>query len=244
MRISLSTYRISPFVRVGEPIEPLYKPGSEWARDAVKGLMHLNSDLLKEKRVDTSLFHNHDELTSKTKPGYPLIIYHYNGGQFLVTGINEGAYAMDQLMALYHGPVVASSRLIVGFSAQPPVVHEIEQKDHPQCYNLYNYLALNSKIHKEFEQANAMQRIVMLEDAIAKHLEKDLFKYLNIELPTPQPILLDLPIIHSALHTYKNHQYLSFNLKFSVNISLPNYLPLGNGKAMGFGILEKYSDAV
>ncbi|MCX6269639.1 MAG: hypothetical protein NTU44_00180 [Bacteroidetes bacterium] len=115
MHLHVTTYRIIPFLSMDEPREPYYKPGSEWLRDAVKGVMHPHSARLKKKDVDTSLFHNHDERNSQNKPCYPLVIYHYTGGQFLVTGINEGAHALRELVALFPEPVRVSSQLIISF---------------------------------------------------------------------------------------------------------------------------------
>ncbi len=240
MKITLCTYRIIPYLKAGEPREPYYKPGSEWVRDAVKGLMHRYSTMLKKQAVDTSLFHNHDEQNSHNKPGYPLIIYHFTGGEFLVTGINEGAYALGQLMALYDEPVNVSQQLMVDFAIYKEIIQDIKIADKPIAYNLHRYLALNSTVHKEFETAGAMRKIIMLEEAIIKHIDKDLFKYLTIDLPAPQVFLLDLPLIEPVRQTYKNHQYLSFNLKFSANLVLPDYLALGNGKAFGYGIIENH----
>lgn len=243
MMISMATYRITPFVNIGEPREPFYQPGAEWMRDAVKGLMHRHSAKLKQEDVDTSLFHNHNELTSHNKPGYPLIIYHCTGGQFFVTGINEGAYALARLMALYHEPVRVAGHLLVSFSKQKETAREIEATDQPVVYTLHNYLPLNAGVHREFEQAGPMRKILMLEEAIRKHLEKDLFKYLHIDLPVTDVVLSDLPEINPRRQTYKNHQYLSFNLEFSARLALPDYLALGNGKAFGYGILEKAAPA-
>ncbi|MCX6269640.1 MAG: hypothetical protein NTU44_00185 [Bacteroidetes bacterium] len=78
----------------------------------------------------------------------------------------------------------------------------------------------------------------MLEEAIRKHLEKDFFKYLSIEHKAADIALTELPLINPQRQTYKNHQYLSFNLSFSSNLLLPDYMALGNGKAFGYGILE------
>lgn len=244
MMISMVTYRINPYLNIGEPRDSYFLPGAEWMRDAVKGLMHRNSALLKNQEVDTSLFHNHNEQTSHNKPGYPLIIYHFTGGHFLVTGINEGAYALSRLIALFREPVRVSNQMLVSFTMVGEINHEIEATQVPVKYQVNNYLALNAEIHKEYESAGPMRKLLILEEAIRKHLEKDLFKYLGIDLALHDLNLSELPDVNPHRQTYKNHHYLSFNLRFSTCLHLPDYIALGNGKAMGFGILEKYSDAV
>jgi hypothetical protein len=239
MMISMTTYRITPYLNMGEPREPYYTPGAEWVRDAVKGLMHRHSALLKTQDVDTSLFHNHNEQTSHNKPGYPLIIFHYTGGMFLVTGINAGAYALSRLMALYHEPVKVTNHLLVSFTLYREVDQEIDITPNPVSYLIHNYLPLNTEIHKEYETAGAMRKITILEEAIHKHLEKDLFRYLGIGFPAGDINLSALPEVNAHRQTYKNHHYLSFNLRFSSCLQLPDYLALGNGKAFGYGILER-----
>jgi len=41
---------------------------------------------------------------------------------------------------------------------------------------------------------------------------------------------------------YKNHRFVSFDLKFKTNVSLPNYIGLGIGVAHGFGTVVRMSE--
>ena len=54
-----------------------------------------------EKEVDISIVFNHDPETGKTIIGYTKVIYHYIGGRFYLTGINEGSFAVQQLANSY-----------------------------------------------------------------------------------------------------------------------------------------------
>jgi hypothetical protein len=51
--------------------------------------------------------------------------------------------------------------------------------------------------------------------------------------------IFDFIKLDQKLLPYKNHFYLPFNLVFSTNFLLPDFLSLGNGKAFGYGIIEQ-----
>ena len=227
---------------MGNNAEPYLKPGPDWVRDAVKGLMHRNAGLLKERGVDTSLFHNHNETNSQNKPTYPLIIYHFADAKFMVTGINEGAYALEQLMALYNFPVEAGNDLLVTFrKLHGKQTIEVVPTPQANTYRLCYYLPFNPKVHKEYDILDAGQKMELLRQTITKHLVNDMFKYLQIPVFDPRVQVLDIVKLDQKRHTYKEHHYLSFDLVFAANASLPVLLTLGNGKAFGYGTIQKYA---
>ena len=235
------TYQIIPYLRLGYNADSYLKPGSEWVRDAVKGLMHSNSKWLKERNVDTSLFHNHDETSSRNKPDYPRIIYHFANSKFSVTGINEGAYALEQLMTLYHHPVETDKDLIIAFhKLGRKQEFTIEYSARAIAYRLTNYLPFSPETFKKYELLNMAQKIELLRLTISKHLVYDLFKYLQIPVFDPLVEIIDILKLDQKRYTYKDHHYLTMDLLFRANLSLPDLLTLGNGKAFGYGLIEKY----
>jgi hypothetical protein len=237
--ITITTYQIKPFLLIGETPEKYVKPGSEWIRDSIKGLMHDKSEQLKKQGVDTSLFHNHNEANSNTLPGYPKIIYHYTNGQFLVTGINEGAFALQQLFTSYRNMIDINDRLKVGISRFSHEETDIVQTEQPIIYQIHQYLALDSKTHKQYVGVPMTEKIQMIEKTLHKHLINDLFKYMGVSLPNIQVQLVDILKLDQKLLPYKAHFYLPFNLLFSLNANLPQFVALGSGKAFGYGIIEK-----
>jgi hypothetical protein len=238
--LQVTTYQIKPYLLIGETPEKYVKPGTEWIRDTIKGLMHVKSEQLKQKGVDTSLFHNHNEANSNTLPAYPKIIYHHTNGQFLVTGINEGAFALHQLFTIYRNTIEINDQLKIGinrFSEEEIVISETLQ---PIMYQIHNYLALDSKTHKQYVEVPMTEKISMIEKTLHKHLTNDLFKYMGVSLPDIQVQVMDILKLDQKLLPYKAHFYLPFNLLFSLNANLPRYVALGSGKAFGYGIIEKY----
>ena len=242
--LRIITYQLKPYLLLGETPDKYVKPGTEWIRDAVKGLMHRSSSALKERNVDTTLFHNHNETTSKTMPGYPKIIYHYTNGQFLVTGINEGTVALQQLFALYDQTLLISDKLMIRILHFGFEEIEVAASEQFNSYRIRHYLAFNAGAHKVYNGATATGKMELLEKTLHKHLENDLFKYLSIIIPDLHVKLLNILKLDQKLLPYKNHFYLPFDLVFSLNVNLPQFIALGNGKAFGYGIVEKYSKPV
>ncbi len=237
--LQTSTYQIKPYLLLGTHTDAYIKPGTEWIRDVVKGFMHHNSNYLHQLGIDTSLFHNHNESTSQTLIRYPLILYHYTNEHFFVTGINQGATALQQLFGLFKYPVQYDEKIMVTFNLFKSEQVEITNTDSRYYYKINNWLALDTKTHKQYIELPATKKIELLNETLYKHIVNDLFKYLAITIPEINVEIFDFIKLDQKLLPYKNHFYLPFNLVFSTDFLLPDFLSLGNGKAFGYGIIEQ-----
>jgi len=237
--IKLLSYQVNPFLLLGESTEPYLKPNAEWIRDIVNQLMVRHRGHLVKAGVDTSIFHNHDEARSHTLPPYPRILYQNNNGIFLVTGINQGADALAELLGFYREPVYAGKKMMVSFSPYSNRETDIVKTDGMITYSIGNYLALDMKTHKQYINATAVQKILLLENTLIKHLLNDLFHYLEVDVDELTVEILEMPAKEQRSMTYKNHHYLAFNLIFAANVLLPDFVALGNGKAFGYGIIKR-----
>lgn len=237
--IKLLTYQVKPYLLLGESAESYLKPNAEWIRDMVNQLMVRHRQHLVKAGVDTSLFHNHDEASSHTLTTYPRIIYQNNNGFFMVTGINQGAAALSELFGLYPQPVAAGKTMMVSFVPYRSLETEMVKTGEMIRYAIHNYLALDAKTHKQYADSTAAQKISLLEDTILKHLTGDLFHYLDVVVDEPAVEIVEMLNNEPRSMTYKNHHYLSFNLVFAANVLLPDFVALGNGKAFGYGMIER-----
>jgi hypothetical protein len=240
--LHVTTYQLKPYLLIGETPEKYVKPGTDWIRNAVKGLMHQKSAALKALGVQTQLFHNHDEQTGKTLAGYPKIIYHYTANKFLVTGIDEGAFALDKLFEQYPPLIRIGNDMII--SAHPTDNQDVDVGIMPSArlFRVGNYLPFNSVTHKQYLAEPVAGKMQLLESTMIKHFQNDTFKFLDINVTGLEVKILDILKLDRKLLTYKNHQYLPFSLVFSLNINLPQYLAIGNGKAFGYGIIERLDE--
>jgi hypothetical protein len=235
--LSLLTYQIKPYLLIGEPAESYLKANAEWIRDAINMLTNRHRQQLIKAGVDTSLFHNHNETNSQTRTTYPLVLYQHHNEMFFVTGINEGAQALSELFAIYHQAVQISNTLLLGFSLYKAQETEIAKNGKMHTYRIHNYLALDARTHKLYEQASAVQKIQLLEQTLQKHFENDMFKYLNIAVESPVVEITRMNTEPKSI-TYKTHRYLSFDLDFSADVQLPAFMALGTVKAFGYGMIE------
>lgn len=240
--IKIITYQIKPYLLIGQAVEPFLKPGADWLRDVINQLMRHHRPQLVNAGIDTSIFHNHDEKTSHTMSPYPRIVYQNHNGLFLVSGISEGEAALSALSAFCQQPAAVGAHMMVHFSQYRIQETEIVHTEHRNLYQINHYLALDQKTHKQYVEATAVQKIQLLERTLKKHLAGDLFLYLGVDIGDPVVEILEVLPAEPRMNTYKNHHYLSFNLVFSLDVELPDYVALGNGKAFGYGVITRVTD--
>lgn len=240
--IKLLTYQVNPYLLLGEAAEPYLKTNTEWIRDIVNQLMMRHHQHLVKAGIETSLFHNHDETLNHTLPPYPRIIYQNNNGVFMVTGINKGADAIKELFGFYQQPVVAGKNIMISFEPYQKQETDIVKTEGMMMYAIHNYLALDAKTHKQYAHATAIEKLYLLRDTLLKHLIGDLFRYLQVEVDEPQLEIIEMLNNEQRKMTYKNHHYLAFNLVFGANVLLPSFVALGNGKAFGYGVIERVNN--
>jgi hypothetical protein len=224
--ITIRTYQLEPAAKARTN-----EFTTEWLREEVNKLMLPKRGLLEKQGVDTSLFYNHDPLTSRTRQGYPLVIYHCLDGLFYITGINEGALAIEKLAGHY------SSLQAVDDSFRDEKTNGkfgLSITDQSFTYSLIEWRPIHHKQRAAFATLSMMAKVTELQHKLEKHLTNELGKYLNISLDGLKLEITDITRIYEPA-TYKNHKYPAFDIRFKANVSLPAMITLGNNKALGYG---------
>ena len=186
--IKVQSYRATPLLPPDESEKIFRKMDTEWFRVAVNRMYNCNKERLHKAGVNTEIFHNHDEKTGKTKPAYPLIIYHKIDSAFYLTCINQGIETVKELLIT---------------------------------------LSLNKKIKQ-------------LETILHSNIVSDFAKYLDYDLSKTEVSIMNIDLFNRGCLQYKGHDYLPFSLEFEANVTFPDNITLGNGKAFGFGRVNKY----
>lgn len=104
-------------------------------------------------------------------------------------------------------------------------------------YNIRNWIALNQEnIHKYNGLENLSERVGFLEKTLtgniisfAKGIDWDVDRQIKVHIKNmglPRPVKL------------KGKTMLGFNLEFSSNVFLPNYIGLGKAVSTGFGVVK------
>lgn len=105
-------------------------------------------------------------------------------------------------------------------------------------YKIYNWLPLNQDNYIKFKALEDLTgRISFLE----KIMLANILSFLQgIDLYVDEKIEIKIKSMQSErLMNYKEQQMQAFTLIFRTNVSLPNYIGLGKGSSIGFGVLKE-----
>jgi hypothetical protein len=115
--MEVTTYELTPEgIRKGPGVEMFNTMVNKWVR--------CKKEALAKKGVDISLFFNHDLETGKTIIGYTKVIYHYFDRRFYLTGVNEGAQAVQLLATAYNKPFEENGIVFAGFKPAESIKNE------------------------------------------------------------------------------------------------------------------------
>ncbi len=234
--ITIKNYSLEPYTTGNTPAQNL---DTEWLREAVNKLMRDKRSELEANWVDTSLFYNHATETGQTRVGYPLVIYHLIDGLFYITGINEGAQAVEKLAGHYPQPFTVGEILFKRFKKanqggkyNPGII------DQPLTYKLVEWRPIHHQQRNAFNQMGLVAKAAELNTRLEKHLTNELGKYLNIGFDGLKLEITDIDRVYEPM-LYKNrHLYPAFDIRFTANIALPPLITLGNHQALGYGRVE------
>lgn len=121
---------------------------------------------------------------------------------------------------------------------------EIGATESLHTYRLRHWLPLNQKQYLHYVQTPRLKgRIALLEDRLVSHLHAFAT---GMECPLELPLeahILDSSFFRQKENTVKQQRFLSFNLDFEANFSLPDYVGLGAKTAFGYGMVERLNTA-
>ena len=209
-----------------------------------KNLIHHNELLyfrgaiinaLKEK--NQVLFHNHEG--DNFRYSYPLIQYKRINQRASIVCINEGTEVIGHLLSI--GDL--SCRLgekdieleIDNVKANQVI---IQTWDSMFYYHLRKWLALNQANYQDFMQLDSLSdKCLFLEKILIGNI---LSVGKGIDIQFEKEIICKITnIIETNTMTYKNVKMMSFDVEFKSNVSLPDYIGIGKGSSLGFGMVAE-----
>ena len=188
------------------------------------------------------LFHNHNT-TNIAKPQsstkhhfrYPLIQYRIRNRQAALLAINEGADALQQILA--------SSDWQINWEGQQQQlkIEDFQMQEHyfrmlpqPRQYKLFKWLPFNSDNYKKWQDCrNASERADLMERILASNLIA-VFANFGWRLPERMEVTLDR-VLQESWVQHKNVKMIAFNVLFICNVLLPPQLAIGKSVSAGFG---------
>ena len=239
--LKIQTFRITPYLKHGQslPYEP--EAESQWLRELVNSIMRPHQKTLEANGLETRHFFNHDTVSGESLTLYPHILYHYADQSFYVTALNEGLLAMTALLKLLKKSPISINGMLVDFEALKPEKIEVKIQKEMYSYRLTNWLPFRTAdINKSFVGLRAVsEKIQFLEKLLAVHVKNDFAKYLQLPLQDAQLSITDFGNLHrpqmKVMLGKHPHYFQPISLAMDINVNLPEFVCLGNNKALGYG---------
>ncbi len=196
--------------------------------------------VLKTTGPQNNLFHNHT--TKGNIYRYPLIQYKRLNEKAALLCIEKGIEGVQDFFS------ATDWKLEIGNEIKEIKVEQL--KVHPHRvgvweqylnFRINNWLPLNQANYKKYHTLTGLSdKVQLLEHILTGHILSFLE---GIDLIVKKQIEVKIQNIHSErIMRYKNQEMQAFTLSFSSNVSLPNFIGLGKGSSVGFGVVEEIAN--
>lgn len=192
---------------------------------------------------ENMLFHNHKSDT-ELYYNYPLIQYKSIKNKPALFCIGQGVEAIQRFFLQKTWQVNVNGEkldLQVEEMQLKPFVPELSSK--PFKYQLNRWLGLNSENVEKYNALNSLtERIAFLERmiignclAFAKGIGWTVEGNIEVKIND---------ITRSYTEKYKGVEFKAFDLQFTTNLRLPQYIGIGKSASHGFGIIQAYKTKI
>jgi Cas6b C-terminal domain/Cas6b N-terminal domain len=185
---------------------------------------------------DNVLFHNHQD--GGFRYAYPLIQYKQVGQRACLVCLEEGVHEVHGFFQSRPTELRLGDRTIV-----PEVdrlqMHEVTLQvwDKMFPYRISNWLALNEEHFREYQLKTDQADRVRFLTSILRGNILSMAKGLGWFIETEVKVNLT-KVAHTRLIRYKDTRFSAFDVQFECNVSLPSYIGLGKGSALGYGVVD------
>ena len=196
--------------------------------------------IAKEAIKNNDLLHKH--IVSGNRYCYPVVQFKRISGQAAIICIGEGTESIGSFFSSMNRQIIIGEKEIaIDIETVKAEKIIIQAWDSTFTYTLRKYLPLSNNNYAEYQKITENN---MRYEFIVKILKSNLFlftKRIGIHLDKKIICIID-ELEERTSVKYKNHTFMSFDLKFRINVSLPNYIGLGIGVSHGFGIAVRMSE--
>lgn len=184
------------------------------------------------------LFHNHK--SEGLRYAYPLIQYKRIQNRAAILCLNEGTEVIGDFFSSYQPEfLIGNHPVTLQINCLNPVFFSIAQTETDTVtYQLTRWLPLNTQNYQLYHKLAGMaERILFLEKILVANIlscTKGLKIHLDQQLVCKiQEITDSYPVVHKGV------KFMAFNIVFSANITLPDYIGIGKNASMDCGILQQ-----
>ena len=196
----------------------------------------------KSNQHDAGITSGHNDDGGKVTIGetsycYPLIQCKKLNGQAVIICIGEGTEAIGNFFASATGQLNVGDKglEIENVKAEKTIV---QAWDNDFLFSIRKYLPFSYELYTEYQMINETSSRYRF---IVKILKANILFFLkSIGIHADREIVCEVTELEEKTKVkYKNHTFISFDLRFRTNISLPNYIGLGIGVSHGFGTVAR-----
>lgn len=197
--------------------------------------------VIEKSKRQSDLFHNHKP-NGKSIYRYPLIQYKVIDKRPLILCLNEATNDIHYFLEN------RDFKLPIGKKQVDFAIEDIHLKFFPfqtweneYRYNILNYLPFNSEYYKEFQEIEyELDRVKFIQGRLFNHIFGTVKQ---LELPMPVDLRVNIEKIKGSKYIeHKGVFHQAYHINFRANLSLPNYIGIGKGSSVGFGIVKKLSE--
>lgn len=205
------------------------------ARDIIK----FRGAVVSSMENSNVLFHNHNE--EGLRYSYPLIQYKRIRKKAAIVCFGEGVDVISDFFTQCNLQLRISDNVIELITDDIKAERTLIQLwENPIAYRLRNWLPLNKENYTTFVNTDGLIEKAQLLENILNGNILSAMKGLNISIQGKiQSVISEIST--PKMVKYKGVKLMSFDISFTSNISLPQYLGLGKHSSVGFGILTKKS---
>ncbi len=194
--------------------------------------------VIKKAGEGNVLFHNH-LCDDRFRYSYPLIQYKTSRNRPVIICLEEAVDEIHRFFENSDWTINLSNReLKMNISSLRVNKFTLQVWDKHYSYRIRNWLALNQKNLERYDKIESLKmRIGFLEKILLGNI-LSMAKGLNWTVN--RRISVSIKDIQEPRFTnYKGVKLLSFNVRFKANVFLPNFMGLGKGVSLGFGVINQ-----
>ena len=184
---------------------------------------------------DSTLFHNHEADGFRYR--YPFIQYKTIGGKLSIVCVEEG---VDEVFKLFSAPDwnIQLGQQDVTLSIEHLHVNQFNLQvwNHKFHYRMVKWLALNQENYNHYRLCESLSERVTLLEGILKANILAFAKGIGWFVDQPFGVSIS-ELEEPRAVNFKGQKLMAFNVIFSTNVFIPNYIGLGKGVSHGFGIV-------
>lgn len=180
-------------------------------------------------------FHDHE--SEGFRYLYPRVQYKIIDHKASVVFVGEGAESIGKILSGAGGKIQIGRRSAVfNITGMPMSQSLVQVNDISNTYKLSRWLPLNQDNYELFSSLESLQeKCAFLERLLVGNIlsfAKGVGIFFDSEV---EASIVDIEMM--GKYKFKNVNMLGFDVVFSTNVSLPQYVGLGKGVSLGFGMI-------